>query len=70
MAVDHTGTTRPRCVVLSDEDMAVIRRVGKGNQSQGIRELVRMYLEQKKEGTKNECRNDGGEERAINERAP
>ena len=58
MAVDHTGTTRPRCVVLSDDDVAVIRRVGKGNQSQGIRELVRMYLDitewQKEEGTNNE----------------
>lgn len=54
MPVDHTGTTRPRCVVLSDEDMAVIRRVGKGNQSRGIRELVRLYLDAKKEGTKNE----------------
>ena len=54
MPVDHTGTTRPRCVVLSDEDMAVIRRVGKGNRSEGIRRLVRLYLAAKKRRERNE----------------
>ncbi len=49
MPVDHTGTTRPRCVILDDSDVEVIRRVGDGNRSEGIRRLVRLYLESQTE---------------------
>lgn len=54
MAVDHTGTTRPRCVILSDDDMAALRRIGKGNRSEGIRRLVRLYLTAKRRRARHE----------------
>ena len=46
---DHPRTIPPRCVTISDDDDAVIRRAGKGIRAEGIRELVRVYLEWKKE---------------------
>lgn len=49
---DHTRNVPTRCVTISDADDAVIRRAGKGIRAEGIRELVRVYLERKKERKK------------------
>lgn len=49
---DHPRTITVRCVTISDKDDAVIRRAGKGKRAAGIRELVRVYLERKKERKK------------------
>lgn len=49
---DHPRTIPVRCVTISDEHDAVIRRAGNGCRAEGIRELVRVYLERKKEGKK------------------
>lgn len=49
---DHPRNIPMRCVTISDADDAVIRRAGKGIRAAGIRELVRVYLERKKEGKK------------------
>jgi len=49
---DHPRTIPVRCVTIADNDDKVIRRAGKGKRAAGIRELVRVYLERKKEGKK------------------
>lgn len=49
---DHPRNIPMRCVTISDADDAVIRRAGKGIRAAGIRELVRVYLERKKERKK------------------
>lgn len=46
---DHPRTIPPRCVTIADKDDKVIRRAGKGCRAEGIRELVRVYLEAKRE---------------------
>jgi len=49
---DHTRNVPVRCVTILDADDAVILRAGKGIRAAGIRELVRVYLEWKKERKK------------------
>lgn len=41
----HTRNIPNRCVTISDDDDAVIRRAGNGKRAAGIRELVRVYVE-------------------------